>query len=64
MNLLPTLFGVTVVFVSVLAPAVTANVSTEVVPPEEKSVCGVKIGDMYCRSGDVYVCCVKTNSQF
>jgi len=50
MNLLPTLFGVTVVFVNVLAPAVTTNVSTEVLP-EETSVCGVKIGDMYCRSG-------------
>jgi len=57
MNLLPTLFGVTVVFVNVLAPAVTASVSTEVLP-EETSVCGVKIGDMYCRSGDVYTLCL------
>jgi len=56
MNLLPTLFGVTVVFVNMLAPAVTANVSTEVLP-EETSVCGMKIGGMYCRSGDVYMLC-------
>lgn len=53
MNLLPPLVGVTVVLVNVFAPAVTANVSSEVLP-EETSVCGVKIGDMYCRSGDVY----------
>jgi len=56
MNLLPALFGVTVVFLKVLAPAVTATVSTEVLP-EETSVCGVKIGDMYCRSDDVYMLC-------
>jgi len=62
MNLLPTLFGVTVVFVNVLAPAVTVSVSTEVLP-EETSVCGVKIGDMYCRSGDVYTLGL-THSQF
>jgi hypothetical protein len=62
MNLLQTLIGVTVVFVNMLAPAMTANVCTEVLP-EETSVCGVKIGDLYCRSGDVYMFC-RRDSQF
>jgi hypothetical protein len=62
MNLLPSLFGVTVVLVNVFVPAVTVNVASAVLP-EETSVCGVKIGDVYCRSGDVFMLW-ETHSQF
>jgi hypothetical protein len=50
MNLLPTLIGVTFIFVNVVMQAVSAEVL-----PEETSVCGVQIGDLYCRSGALYV---------
>ena len=53
MKLLPTLIGLTVISV---------NVSAEVLL-EEPFVCGVKIHDMYYRSGDVYMLC-QPNSQF
>lgn len=50
MHLLPLLVGVTIVIVNTLIQPLIAEISTETLPAVT-SLCGLKIGGTYCRSG-------------